>query len=179
MKRTLGATAVAVAALALAPAALAKEIKQAQVCGSDGCAAVDDSSDREVLVNGGPPRTPPTAAPFYVVRLTVDEGNGHSFRIRNEAVPLQRALRGDDGTWMEMPESMYRLIARKTAHHRAYPASSLVGAAPARPERREAAVADDNGLWPEGVVFALVLAAAGMLGLAAARKMGRFRGAWR
>jgi len=177
MKRTLAAAAVAAATLALAPTALAKEITQAQVCGSDDCTAVDDASDREVLVNGGPPRTPPTAAPFYVVRLTVDEGNGHSFRLSNEAVPLRRALRGDDGTWLEMPEAMYQLIAAKTAHHRAFPASSLTGAAPPRPDRREPALADDTGLWPEGALFVLVLAAAGLLALGAARKVGRFRAA--
>ena len=47
---------IAALALAAAPAVVAKEIKEAQMCGADGCTTVDDGGDREILVNGGPPR---------------------------------------------------------------------------------------------------------------------------
>jgi hypothetical protein len=168
------AVVVALALLALAPAAAAKEIKRAQVCGSDGCATVQDSSDREILVDGGPPRRPPPAAPYYVLRLTIGTGQGHTDRLLVDAVPMRRALRGASGTWMVMPEAMYRLIARATAHHRAFSASSLSGAAAPRPAPREPAAAE-SPLWPEGIVLALVLAAVCL----PAERAVRFRAAWR
>ena len=65
MQRTLVLAAVAALALAVTPAASAKEITKAEVCGADGCRTAD-RGDREVLVNRGPSRTPPTAAPFYL-----------------------------------------------------------------------------------------------------------------
>jgi hypothetical protein len=167
------AALVALALLALAPAAAAKEITEAQVCGSDGCASVDDSAALEILADGGPPRRPPPAAPYYVMRLTIRTGRGHTDRLLSEVVPMRRALRGDGGTWIVMPEAMYRLIARVTAHHRAFPAKS-VPAAP-RPAPREPAAAADSPLWPEGIVLALVLAAVCLL----AERAVRFRAAWR
>jgi hypothetical protein len=44
--------------LAVVPAAAAKEITKAEVCGPDGCTAVADVAVAPVLGNGGPPRTP-------------------------------------------------------------------------------------------------------------------------
>ena len=130
MQRTLVLAAVAALALAVAPAAVAKEIKEAQMCGADGCTTVDDGGDREILVNGGPPRTPPAAAPFYNLRIVVDTGGGHSESLDIAAVPERRALRGADGTWMEMPPEM---VTRGHEARRGPP-----GAPGVRPDRRRA-----------------------------------------
>ena len=53
MQRTLVPAAVAALVLAVAPAAPAKEITKAEVCGADGCSAAA-GDDRQVLGNGGP-----------------------------------------------------------------------------------------------------------------------------
>jgi hypothetical protein len=173
MQRTLVLAAVAALALAAAPAAVAKEIKEAQVCGADGCTAVDDSGDREMLVNGGPPRTPPAAAPFYNLRIVVDTGGGHTERFDVAAVPERRALRGMDGTWMEMPPEMATVVAKLAEGHRPLPAAGLIGAAPA-PEPRPAAADTGSPLWPEGLLIALVLAGAAVFLVRAARGSRRF-----
>ena len=173
MQRTLVLAAVAAIALAVAPAASAKEITKAEVCGAEGCRAAD-RGDREVLVNGGPSRTPPTAAPFYMVRFEVDTGEGRTERWGITAVPERRALRAEDGTWLEMPPDVAAVITKLAAGRRGFPASGLMGAAPP-PEPRPAAPADTRSpLWPEGVLIALVLAAGGF-GLArAVRESRRF-----
>jgi len=61
--------------LAAAPAAVAKEVKKAEVCGPDGCVSADDEQTRMTLLEGGPPTNPPTAAPYYDVRITMAEGD--------------------------------------------------------------------------------------------------------
>jgi hypothetical protein len=165
--------AVAALALAAAPAAVAKEITQAQVCGADGCTSVDDESDRAVLINGGPPRTPPAAAPYYEVRLTMDEGDQKA-RFGFAAVPERHALRNDEGTWIEMPPEMTALITNVAAGHRAFPAGDLTGAAPPPAPRSRAADAG-SPLWPEGALIGLVLAAAGMALAYAVRASRRYR----
>jgi hypothetical protein len=153
----------AVAAFAIAPAAAAKEVKQAQVCGPGHCATVDDEQSRAILLNGGPPRTPPTAAPYYDIRITMAEGDEEatwSFA----AVPARHAMRGDDGTWMEMPAEMSALVTKVAAGREPYPAGELLGwAAPSEPAQPAAADSSDSPLWPEGVVIALLAIAAAFL----------------
>ena len=99
-----------------------------------------------ILGNGGPPRTPPTAAPYYDVRLTVAEGDQDatwSFA----AVPARHAMRADDGTWMEMPPDVAALVTKTAAGRKPYPASEMVGWAaapdpkPEPAEHRQPAVA--------------------------------------
>ena len=173
MQRSFVPAAVAALALAAAPAAGAKEITKAEVCGADGCSTAA-AADREVLGNGGPSRTPPTAAPFYMVRIEVDHGGGQPVRWEMTAVPERRALRAEDGTWLEMPPEVAAVIAKLTAGRRGFPASGLMGAAPP-PEPRPAASADTGSpLWPEGVLIALVLAAGGVVLVRAARGSRRF-----
>jgi hypothetical protein len=150
---------LAVALLVLAaPAAAAKEITKAEVCGPDGCSAVADRAIAPVLGNGGPPRTPPIAAPYYDIRLTVSEGD-EDFTFSVVAVPTRHAMRADDGTWMEMPPDMAALVTKTAAGRRPYPASDLVGAAaPAEPKPEPAST--DSPLWPEGVILGLIAVAA-------------------
>ena len=157
MQRMLVLAAVAALALAAAPAAVAKEIKQAQVCGADGCTTVDDEDDRAVA----PQRRPaahaadaPRRSTRCASRSTPARGTTDRFEVA--AVPERRALRGDDGTWMEMPPEMRR---RRREARRGPPA--VPGRRPDRRRRRRpsrARRAADAGspLWPEGVLLALV-----------------------
>ena len=161
-ERALVLAAVAALALAAAPAASAKAIAKAEVCGADGCSTAA-GDDRQVLGHGGASRTPPAAAPFYMVRIEVDTGDGRTERWEMTAVPERRALRAEDGTWVEMPPEVAAVIAKLTAGRRGYPASGLMGAAPPPPEPRPAPAPDaDSPLWPEGVLIALALAVGGV-----------------
>ena len=158
MQRTLLLAAVAALALAAAPAAAAKEITKAEVCGPDGCTNVADRAVLPILANGGPPRTPPTAAPYYDVRVTMAEGDTDvtwSFA----AVPARQAMRADDGTWMQMAPDMTALITKTAAGRQTYPASALTGAAAPRPAP-VAGGGDDSPLWPEGAIVAVIAMAA-------------------
>jgi hypothetical protein len=171
MQRTLVLAAVAAVTLAAAPAAPAKEITKAQVCGADGCAAAA-GGDRQTLANGGPTRMPPTAAPFYAVRIAVDSGERHTTNWETIAVPERHALRADDGTWLELPPDVEAVITKLSADLRPFPASGLIGAAP--PPKPHPA-ASDNPLWPEGVLIALAAAIGGVLLVRAATRARRFR----
>lgn len=140
--------------LAMVPAAAAKEITKAEVCGPDGCSAVADRAVLPILGEGGPPRTPPTAAPYYDVRITMAEGDQDatwSFA----AVPARHAMRADDGTWMQMSPDMGALVTKTAAGRKHYPASELAGWAPP-----PAPAETDSPLWPEGVVIVLIAAGA-------------------
>lgn len=145
--------------LAAAPAAAAKEIKKAEVCGPDGCSTVGDTAVLPILGEGGPPRTPPTAAPYYDVRITMQEGDQEAIW-SFAAVPARHAMRADDGTWMEMPPDTSALITKVAAGRKPYPAGDLVGTAPRPDPRPEPAAGGDSPLWPEGVIVALVAVAA-------------------
>ena len=171
MQRTL--VLASVAALIAAPAASAKEITKAEVCGADGCAAAV-GGDRQTLGNGGPTRTPPTAAPFYMVRIAVDTGEGHTTSWEMTAVPERHALRADDGTWLEMTPDVGAVIAKLIAGKRGFPASGLMGAAPPPQPHPAPAAGPGNALWPEGVLIALALAMGGGLLVRAARGSRRF-----
>jgi hypothetical protein len=157
--------------LAAAPAAAAKEITKAEVCGPDGCTAVADVAVAPILGNGGPPRTPPTAAPYYDVRITMAEGDQNatwSFA----AVPARHAMRADDGTWMQMAPDAAALVTKTAAGRKPYPAGEMVGWAAAPDPKPEPASTDSpllgakpgsllpSGGWPEGVIVALIAVAA-------------------
>jgi hypothetical protein len=147
--------------LAVAPAAVAKEITKAEVCGPDGCTGVADRAVMPILGEGGPPRTPPTAAPYYDVRITMAEGDQNatwSFA----AVPARHAMRADDGTWMEMPPDMVALVRKTAGGRKPYPASEMVGWA-AAPDPKPEPASTDSPLWPEGVIVALIAAASAFL----------------
>ena len=173
MQRALLPAAVAALILALAPAAAAKEITKAEVCGPGGCARVGDEAGRAALMEGGSPRTPPPAAPYYEVRMEMDHGGEDVGTFSFAAVPEQRAFRADDGAWYEMPPEMVALVGKVAAGERPFPASGLIGAAAPPPEPRAAAADTGNRLWPEGVLIAAALAAAGLLLVRASRRPRR------
>jgi hypothetical protein len=172
MQRTLLPAAVVALTLAATPAAVAKEITKAEVCGAGGCTSVDDADGRFALMEGGRPRNPPPAAPYYEVNMEMDQGGEFSYT----AVPDRRAYRADDGAWYEMGPAMVVLVAKVTAREQAFPAAGLIGAAPA-PEPRRAAADAGSPLWPEGVLVAIVLAIGGGFLVRAARASGRVRAA--
>ena len=97
MGRMLILAAAAALALAAAPAAMAKEVTKAQVCGPDACSNVDDEDGRAILTNGGPSRKPPTAAPYYDIRLhgRYRERGDENFTWSFAAVPARHAMRAD------------------------------------------------------------------------------------
>ena len=172
MQCTLVLAAVAALALAAAPAAPAKEITKAEVCGAGGCASVADETARMALMEGGPARTPPTAAPYYEVHMEMDHGEEvGTFRLA--AMPDQRAFRADDGAWYEMTPEMAALVTKVAAGERPFPAAGLIGAAPT-PEPRPAAADARSLLWPEVVLMALALAAGAVFLVRAARGSRRF-----
>lgn len=159
-RRTL--VLAAALALAAAPAAGAKEIQKAEVCGPNACASVDDEASRVVLLEGGPAGKPPAAAPYYDVRFEVAHGDSRE-TFGFVAVPSKRAYRTDDGVWWTLTDEMLALIQKVTADKPAFPAAGLVGAAPPPEPKPQPAVSDTgNLLWPEGVLLALVLASAGV-----------------
>ena len=148
MRRMLVLAAAAALALAAAPAAVAKEVKKAEVCGPDGCVSADDEQTRMTLLQGGPPTKPPTAAPYYEVRITMAAGDEtHTWGFA--AVPDRQAARADDGTWMRMPDEMTGIVKQLTLGQKPYPAAGLIGAAPP-PEPKPVAADADSPLWPEG-----------------------------
>ena len=179
MRRMLVLAAAAALTLAAAPAAVAKEVEQVQVCGPDDCATVGDENARMTIIDGGPPRTPPTEAPYWEVRVTMvmsaEETGGaaeeHAWSFA--AVPSKDAARAEDGTWMQPPREATALVKEYSEGIDPYPASHMVGWAPPK-EPAPAPAASDAGspLWPEGVLIALGA-------LVAAAVIVRFSGRWR
>jgi hypothetical protein len=180
MRRMLILAAAAALWLLAAPAAVAKEITKAEVCGSGGnCAVVDDEQGRMALMSGGNPTDPPRAAPYYEVRAEMSHGDEHA-TITFVTVPSRRAVRYDDGMWYAMTAEQVALIQKLTTDMKALPAAGLVGAAePPEPQPAPAAT-DDGGslLWPEGVLLALALGVAGVFLVRSPRRFlpARFAG---
>ena len=171
MRRMLVLAAAAALTLAAAPSAVAKEVKQAQVCGPDACSTVDDEQARAALAEGGPPRTPSSAGPYYDVRITVTDGKeDHNWSYA--AVPSRAAARADDGTWMDMPASVTAIVRKAAAGVKPFPATNMVGWAPSEEPQPAPAADADSPLWPEGVIIAVV---ALLAAIAIMRLSARFR----
>jgi hypothetical protein len=164
MKRMLVFAAAAALTLAAAPAAAAKEITKAEVCGTGGaCQSVDDEAGRLALAESGAPMAPPPRAPYYEINVRFEHGD-ESATVGFAAVPRHRAVRYSDGNWYEMTAAQSAVIRKTTGDVKPFPAAGLIGAAPAPDPKPQPAAASDGGnlLWPEGVLLALGLAAAGV-----------------
>jgi hypothetical protein len=167
--RTPAIAAALVAAALIVPAsAPAKGVKDGKVCGTGGCVTVTDEALLMALVDGGGISSdPPQAAPFYEVTITM-LGGGREESFTTQMLPSRQALRGGDGTWMELPaaaESALKTVAGDSLEP--LPASQLEGAAlpPARapapapaPEPRGLSVLESIL-----VLGALILIAAGFI----------------
>ena len=177
MTRMLVFAAAAALTLAAAPAAAAKEITNAEVCGSGGaCQSVDDEAGRLALAESGPPMSPPPRAPYYEISARFEHGD-ESATVGFVAVPRHRAVRYSDGNWYEMTAAQAAVIRETTGDAKPLRAAGLIGAAPAPDPKSQPAPASDGGnlLWPEGVLLALALGVAGVFLVRAARSSGRFR----
>ena len=137
MHRRLIPAAVAALALAAAPAAGAKEISNAEVCGTDGCVpAVDGEASRMALMTAsGRSIAAPPRAPYYDVQRRVQPRRPAPRRSSFVAVPRHRAVRYEDGAWYEMTAEQAALISKLAGGEQPFPAAGLIGAAP-RPEAR-------------------------------------------
>jgi len=174
MKRMLVFAAAAALTLAAAPAAAAKEITKAEVCGSGGaCQTVDDEAGRLALAESGAPMAPPPSAPYYQISARFEHGD-ESATVLFVAVPGRRAVRYSDGNWYAMTAAQSAVIREATSDAKPLPAAGLIGAAPAPDPKPQPAPASDDGslLWPEGVLLAL-------LALVAAAGIVRFSSRWR
>jgi hypothetical protein len=72
MKTAASLVAAALAFAVVAGSAAAKEIKSAKVCGASECVTVTDREKANSLLASDAPGSPPPAAGFYTVEVTVD-----------------------------------------------------------------------------------------------------------
>jgi hypothetical protein len=147
---------IATAALiALPSAALAKGVTEAQVCGATGCAPVDDASLHAVMPEGDPTGTPPTAAPFVNVRLTIHDGpHGAPIEDGFTYVPSAGVMRPNGAEqWIRLYPDRRAELNAIVAATTPLPASQLTGVAPP-----PAAADDGTPWWPLAGAIAAALA---------------------
>ena len=166
--RRIALTAFAVLTLVFVPAAGAKEITAAKVCGPEGCAAVEDEAGRLVMMTAGSPTEPPARAPFYRVSGEY-AAEGHRETVSFDAVPARKAIRYDDGNWHAMTAEQVALIDSLVADRKAFPADGLMGAAEPPAPQPAPASDGDSPLWPAALIVGLVA----LLVTAAARRAMR------
>jgi hypothetical protein len=113
MRRLIAIALPAALLLGAPPAASAKGITSAKVCGADGCRTIHATGSG--LLEGGPPTSGPSRGePF--VRLNIRVGvPGHSERVRLLFLPRSELVLADDGeTWMvPMARAELQAIARR------------------------------------------------------------------
>jgi hypothetical protein len=180
MRRAVIAVAV-LAALAVVPAAVAKEVTSVQACGADGCVTSRDPALLQGLTNGGGPGQPPRH-PAGAVRLRsrVSEPGGKVIaRYDVWWVPGTRRIVAEDGGWLTLPRDVVAVVQRVTRGLHPYGpqrlGASFAGTsahAAAPPPTRPAAAGDDAD---GGIDWLLVgglcaLAAVAATGLALLRR---------
>jgi hypothetical protein len=173
--------ALLTAALLLPAAAQAKGILGAKVCGDEGCVRVGHVAGGDQALMGGPPvSAPKERAPFFRIRFKIGEdGKAFGF-VRTLYVPSAQLVRGDDGTWMNVPSDTLDALNRLTRGIQPYPAERLNDIL--RPYRSSAAAASpapprpssDDGGGPPAALWA-GLAALALAALAATATIMRRR----
>jgi hypothetical protein len=121
-------------ALALAPAAAAKEVSKVEVCGTSGCTSIP-RDDLGAFMDGGLPADPPAhAARWYTIRYTISPGKGEDmkpFKFRNAYVPGANLLRergeGSKFGWSEPSAAFVRAVRPAIREVTAFPAARLRG----------------------------------------------------
>jgi hypothetical protein len=110
--------AAAIATLALASGASAKNMTLAQACGSDECVPLQDRQALTTLLGGGGSQ-PPTTAPYYRLDFTFESPDGIQ-RVTHSSlyVPLWR-LAATEGpsrnvVWFPVDRAATRLMERAT-----------------------------------------------------------------
>src|SRR4051812_35714591 len=118
----------AIALLVVTPAASAKQVHSAVICGTGACVNVskhDGGPGLQALAEGGDIVGPPAhAAPHY--RVTVEiRGGEERFHFVNQWVSSLNLIRGEQGTWMEMPPQGKATLAELTVKLTPLSASTL------------------------------------------------------
>jgi hypothetical protein len=163
------------AALLAAPAAQAKEIIKARVCGLDSCVTTRDPTLLQALMDGGPPSVPPTTKGGVIsVRATVAEPGGEEVgQFTSWWVPAARMLVAEDGTWMRVPDAA-PVLERLTDHFEPFPASTIGLGDEAAPPPAPAAADDGRGTpWALIAILAAALATGAAVTLRATTKGGQ------
>jgi len=130
MKRSALVLALAGALVLAAPAA-AKELTQAQLCGPAACETVTDRDTLRALPMGGENvGTPPPASRFYVMRLTVREGDSgptHTWQVYYVPSADMLAVRDEYGTidWLPIYGDAIPLMKRLTRGLEPFPRPQL------------------------------------------------------
>jgi hypothetical protein len=173
MKRL--ALAVLVAVAALAPAAAAKELTRATVCGAQGCRTTENRGILAGFENGGMAEAAPrTRARFYTVRMTMREGQ-QRVRWSLAWVPSTGLLRASGQTrgtfmWTDTSPTAARWLTAATSGLRAFPAERLaLGSTPAPAQVTEVVNPPRHGETGSGFPWL-----AGGLALAAVLAVGGF-----
>ena len=129
--------------LAVAPAAVAKEISKVEVCGSDGCNVLvagegppgNGITQRELLAFTevvGPTDPPPAASGWFWVRITMTHDGVDENSWTNAWVPSARLLRARDDTgkgftWFTVPRDTALSFRKVTRMLDPLPAATLRG----------------------------------------------------
>ena len=169
--RTAALIALAVALVA-APAAQAKEITKARVCGVDECATTRDPAVLQALMNGGPPTVPPNPAGGVIsLRDTIAEPDGTPVgQFTSWWVPSVRMLVAEDGSWMQLSSHSKAAIERVTARFEPFPGSTIGLPDEPAPAPAAPAAADTGGGTPWALI-AILAAALGAGALVALRRV--------
>jgi hypothetical protein len=171
---------VVLVVLAVPASAAAKGVGRAVVCGTNGCASVQDEETRFALLGGGRPIDPPRPGPFYRLRIELVEGET-TRTFRQVYLPSAGAVRGEgengEPAWTKVDAPVRRTLDRAVGGRTAYPASRI-GAMGATKRTTVAPVVAAPG--DDGFPWWLVAAAGvGALGVAiAALAWRRRRGQW-
>ena len=131
MKKPMIAVA-ALAALALAGSASAKEINSIAVCGASGCVDIVERGDMHAYVEGSDAIAAPAVSEYYTVKVTV-EGEGEDFTWTSYYVPSANVLAGigeptEIVSWVQMPERSRGLFAAATVKLEPFPVPRITAA---------------------------------------------------
>jgi hypothetical protein len=160
--RTL-VSALVLVVLAAPPAAAAKGVQDARVCGADGCVTAPLNADTYVLFEGGTPvAAPARRAPFFELRYRRMTGESHDIdaleSVRMIYVPSAGLLRADDGQWLQADRRAAAAMRRALTGTEPFPAAKL--GLPGVPQERPAPGSAGTGDGPP-VVPLLALAVLG------------------
>jgi MYXO-CTERM domain-containing protein len=182
--RRLVIAAVAAATLACVPAAAAKEVTSATVCGVDGCTTTQNRAFLQALMNGGGPADPPAhpSGAFRVRARIAEPGGGIIGRFTNWWVPRTQLLLAEDGSWTTLSPRAAEAVASAAHGHKPFGpeklGASFAGTSPHAgppPPVKTTPVADDGASvdwWMIVPAAGLALAAAGALLLVRRRPGG-------
>jgi hypothetical protein len=167
---------LAIAAVALGPAATAsaKEISKVSVCGADGCQDKTDQATMAITDGGPPTGWPDAKTPFYRVKISVKGEDGQTVPGWTFLwVPAAQKVKFEDGTWGNPPSTTMDELDKLTRGIDPLPAARLKLPAPAQPAEivapAPAPPADDGHGLPT-VIWVFIVA--GGLGIAAVLARG-------